>query len=159
MAGKIRLTYHRVNTGETLQSIADRYYGDFKQWRYLQAINGVNNPGNLHKGQMLAIPPLSSFASVERTIDTNFANSPNAALATLETLVSRQERLNPGLGEYRTPNFFPDALPVMTADDLFVTTTAQRLPEPLETVEVIGRRTPWYAWLAAGVIAAMALKG
>lgn len=156
---KIKLIYHRVNTGETLQSISDRYYGDFKQWPYLQAINGVVNPGNLHKGQMLAIPPISSFASVERTIDTNFANSPVAATRTLEVLARRQERLNPGLGDYRTPGIYPDDAPVM--DDLFVTITTPRLPDPepvLETVDVQAARIPWYAWAMAGLVAAMALR-
>jgi len=46
---------HVVIEGETYQSIAQRYYGDHREWRKLQAANGIE-PADLTAGTVLTIP-------------------------------------------------------------------------------------------------------
>lgn len=77
-----------VERGDTLSSIAEAMYGDFKQTNYIAAVNGLANPNNLKVGQVLIIPALSSYATVQPTMQTNFAANPRAAA---DTLISQVE--------------------------------------------------------------------
>ena len=162
---------YRVKAGDTLASIAEKFYGDFKQWPYIAALNNIQNPVILTAGDVLYIPPMSSFASDEKTLASNFADSA-AALQTLRTLADRAaidfgEDPDGALGDYRTPNIF-DARPVMDDGPLDeVITTAQRIPtlnvtvDPdtgMETVEVSGRKPfPAALAVAVGILGLLAL--
>lgn len=154
---------YRVKSGETLGMIADKFYGDFKQWPYLAAANQLANPGHLNTGQILVIPPLVSYASVERTIQGNFADSPPAAIRTLERLSQLPVRTYAPLGavDYRSVGWpQPDDEPIPEIE-----VTAQRLPvidvttDPsgIETVNVSGRRDRWPLYAVLGLIGLLAL--
>lgn len=64
------LAEHEVSVGETLQSIATRFYGSSELWPELAAINGISGSGLLPTGQpfgpgvTILIPLLSSDAAV-----------------------------------------------------------------------------------------------
>lgn len=47
---------HRVQSGETLDRIAARYYGDATRWRRLASANGIADPLSLRPGSLLTIP-------------------------------------------------------------------------------------------------------
>lgn len=47
---------HVIIAGETLSSIAQKYYGDSKLWFVLADINNIYNPLDLQRGFILLIP-------------------------------------------------------------------------------------------------------
>jgi hypothetical protein len=47
---------HRVQSGETLDRIAARYYGDSTKWRALASANSIADPLRLKPGSLLSIP-------------------------------------------------------------------------------------------------------
>jgi nucleoid-associated protein YgaU len=49
---------HVVESGETLNQIADRYYEDSTQWRMIASVNNILNPLAIQPGTMLALPPI-----------------------------------------------------------------------------------------------------
>jgi nucleoid-associated protein YgaU len=51
-------TQHRVAAGESLSTIAQRYYGDPRQWVRLFLANraALSNPNRIFPGQVLNIP-------------------------------------------------------------------------------------------------------
>lgn len=154
----VPLTY-TVRPGDTLASIADRFYGDFKQWRYIAALNEIQNPGILRVGDKLYIPPMSSYASIARTRVKNFAQSPVVGLDTLRELAKRMpagfgagqvfsagstldeyqgsSQLGSTLSFDRPPPFFPDeALRAVKGPLQEIKITAQRMPEPDEGIDL-----------------------
>jgi nucleoid-associated protein YgaU len=48
-------------SGERLDAIASRYYGDASYWRLLAAFNGINDPMNIPAGTLLTIPPVAKL--------------------------------------------------------------------------------------------------
>lgn len=48
---------HTVVEGETLDWIAYREYGSASAWRHIAENNGIDNPLDLHRGQVLRLPP------------------------------------------------------------------------------------------------------
>jgi len=54
-----KLTY-RVKKGDTLISIAKKYYGDGRLWKaiYMENQTVLTSPDSLKPGQVLAIPPV-----------------------------------------------------------------------------------------------------
>ena len=48
---------HVVQSGESLQSLAYRFYGDAGKWRALASFNRVGNPMALRAGARLELPP------------------------------------------------------------------------------------------------------
>ena len=51
---------HRVQSGETLDRIAARYYGDSTRWRALAAANSIADPLALRPGTLLTVPRIDS---------------------------------------------------------------------------------------------------
>ncbi len=49
---------HRVGQGETLCSVAQRHYGDSKQWRPIAHVNTIDDPAQLETGAVLVLPRL-----------------------------------------------------------------------------------------------------
>jgi LysM repeat protein len=49
---------HTVIQGETLSSIANRFYGNPQIWRPIAAANGIDDPRSISTGQLLLIPSL-----------------------------------------------------------------------------------------------------
>jgi hypothetical protein len=47
---------HRVGAGDTLHSIAQRYYGQPRMWRGIAAFNGVDDPLQVATGTVLGLP-------------------------------------------------------------------------------------------------------
>jgi len=164
---------YKIRPGDTLASIAEKFYGDFRQWRYLAALNQIQNPAILTVGDELYIPPMSSFASIEKTSRSNFADSTGAARDTLVELARRAVPLvdmnSDGyseMGDYRTPGIFDMTETFEPIEPVKI--NAQRMPETgivittdengMETVEVPGRRPfPVGLAVALGIVALLAL--
>lgn len=51
---------HRVQSGETLDRIAARYYGDSTRWRTLATANAIEDPLALRPGSMISIPRMDT---------------------------------------------------------------------------------------------------
>jgi len=51
---------HRVQSGETLDRIAARYYGDSTRWRTLADANAIGDPLSLRPGSLISVPRLDS---------------------------------------------------------------------------------------------------
>ncbi len=49
-------TMYTVVRGDTLWSIANRYYGDGKRWRDIAQANGIHDPRKLVVGEQLTLP-------------------------------------------------------------------------------------------------------
>jgi nucleoid-associated protein YgaU len=47
-----------VKEGDTIDWIAFDEYGDCAMWRYIADTNGLDDPGRLRPGQVLAIAPM-----------------------------------------------------------------------------------------------------
>ncbi|HEV7701368.1 MAG TPA: LysM peptidoglycan-binding domain-containing protein [Pyrinomonadaceae bacterium] len=50
------LQVHVFVAGETLSLIADRYYGDWRQWRLIAARNSLTDVREIEPGTQLLIP-------------------------------------------------------------------------------------------------------
>ena len=76
-------TTHVVKTGETLWSIASRYYGDGHEWRALARRNGIPTAGELtmKAGTKLQVPSKGAVAAV--------AAATHALPAALDTMVPK----------------------------------------------------------------------
>jgi Contractile injection system tube protein len=59
--GAREVDVHEVVSGERMDEIAARYYGDPAWWRALAAYNGVADPASLPPPQFLQIPPLTEL--------------------------------------------------------------------------------------------------
>ncbi|MCL3861857.1 LysM peptidoglycan-binding domain-containing protein [Actinotalea sp. K2] len=51
---------HRVQSGETLDRIAARYYGDSTRWRSLASANSIDDPLALRPGALISIPRMDT---------------------------------------------------------------------------------------------------
>lgn len=49
---------HALNNGETLSSLAGKYYGNSKRWRFIARKNGITDPRRLVAGSILTIPAI-----------------------------------------------------------------------------------------------------
>lgn len=58
LASPDRTHSHPVRRGETLATIAQRYYQDPGAWRPIAAANGLDDPRYLEAGQFLQVPPI-----------------------------------------------------------------------------------------------------
>ena len=54
---------HEVRPRETLQDIAQEYYGDRGLWKRIADANGIQDPKRLRAGSVIVIPPVRSNAS------------------------------------------------------------------------------------------------
>jgi hypothetical protein len=54
---------HVVQSGDSLQSLAYRFYGDAGKWRALASFNRVGNPMALRPGARLELPPARTLVS------------------------------------------------------------------------------------------------
>ena len=54
---------HQLQSGETFDRLAARYYGDSTQWRVIAQANGVVDPMSVRPGTLLVIPRSQGVAS------------------------------------------------------------------------------------------------
>jgi nucleoid-associated protein YgaU len=57
---------HRVTAGETLSSLAYRYYNNSLSWFILADVNNIYNPFNLTPGSILLIPDIDIIENLRR---------------------------------------------------------------------------------------------
>uniref|UniRef100_UPI002F913EEE CIS tube protein n=1 Tax=Kitasatospora sp. NBC_01519 TaxID=2903576 RepID=UPI002F913EEE len=60
---KNALAVHQTQAGDSLASLAWRYYGDAAQWRQIAAANGIVDPERLAVGTTLLIPAVDEVAA------------------------------------------------------------------------------------------------
>lgn len=56
VGGKVWPKHHTVKTGDTLQKIASKYYGNSKKWGIIAKANNIRDPKHLKKNRILTIP-------------------------------------------------------------------------------------------------------
>src|SRR5216684_187832 len=64
---------YKIQDGETLWSIADKFYGDGFKWTYIASRNNVSDETNIPSGRILFIPPLTSQYAKQTDKGTVFA--------------------------------------------------------------------------------------
>ena len=62
----LRYATHIVQPGETLGTIAQRYYGNSAKYMVIAAFNGMTNPNLIHVGQVLRIPEVGPAAPLPK---------------------------------------------------------------------------------------------
>lgn len=74
---------YKIQDGETLWSVADKFYGDGFKWTYLASRNNIQDVLNIQKGKIIFIPPLTSQYAKVTSQGTVFAGpSPKPLLTT-----------------------------------------------------------------------------
>src|SRR5260221_6398692 len=64
---------YKIQDGETLWSIADKFYGDGFKWTYIASRNNIQDATNISSGRILFVPPLSSQYAKQTDKGTVFA--------------------------------------------------------------------------------------
>ena len=72
-----------VRAGDTLWSIAQRFYGNPLMWSHIYYANEsqINNPNEIHEGQELTIPRTGTSSATNSVTTSDAANAPRAAPA------------------------------------------------------------------------------
>jgi LysM repeat protein len=72
-----------VHAGDTLWSIAQRFYGNPLMWSHIYYANEsqINNPNEIHEGQELTIPGTGTSSATNSATTSAAANAPRAAPA------------------------------------------------------------------------------
>jgi nucleoid-associated protein YgaU len=65
-----QLTTHTVAQGETLWSIAEKYYGSGFNWTDISKANNLENPGAIEVGQKLTLPDIESKLATTTEVKT-----------------------------------------------------------------------------------------
>ncbi len=63
-----QIASHKVVAGETLWSIAEKYYGDGFKWQQIAEANSISNPESLEKDTKLSIPETELEVKVTTTV-------------------------------------------------------------------------------------------
>ncbi|ROT33813.1 LysM peptidoglycan-binding domain-containing protein [Micromonospora sp. HM5-17] len=105
---------YRVEKGDYLGHIADRYLGDFDRYPELARLNKIRNPDRIHPGQMLRLPESAEDRGV-REHATGLVATPPAPGGPEEDS-RRRSQPNPDQpeqkgGESRTDGVRPDVTP------------------------------------------------
>lgn len=74
---------HKIEKGEYLSKLAERYYGDAQRWRELALINRAPNPNHVEVGEEILIPAANVAAEIGRA----------RTLTKVNALVTDQEEL------------------------------------------------------------------
>jgi len=74
---------HKIEKGEYLSKLAERYYGDPQRWRELALINRAPNPNHVEVGEEILVPAANKAAEVSRA----------RTLTQVNTIVRDQEGL------------------------------------------------------------------
>lgn len=105
-----------AGTGERIDEIAARYYGDPAAWRILARANGIDNPTELNAGGLLRIPVLPSVrrSSTTKTSEKP-ANPSDGGEEALEALAPPPEEASPEQEESTRPTPKPPESPATTS--------------------------------------------
>jgi LysM repeat protein len=156
---------HELQRGETLNLLADRFYGDQTRSSVLQEFNGIDDPRRLSPGRSLRIPiislqliedrkstptakttqPDTKVTSVPRAVATSESHAttvtePSPAPTTQTPTVSKAESSGPAKTTQRSKTVTPPPAPkpVATTDPGEpATTTVLNRPEPRFTAELL----------------------
>lgn len=74
---------HKIEKGEYLSKLAQRYYGDPQRWRELALINRAPNPDHVEVGEEILVPAANKAAEINRA----------KTLTQVNTIVRDQEGL------------------------------------------------------------------
>ncbi len=66
---------HKIEKGEYLSKLAQRYYGDPQRWRELALINRAPNPDHVEIGEEILVPAANKVAEVRRARTLTEVNS------------------------------------------------------------------------------------
>ncbi len=58
-------TLHQIQPGESLSSIAKKYYGDFTLFRVIADYNGINDPTSVKVGQKIKVPRMEGASALD----------------------------------------------------------------------------------------------
>lgn len=82
---------YKIQDGETLWSIADKFYQDGSKWSYIASRNNIQDASNIPSGKILFIPPLSSQYAKNSDSGLIFVNPKPAGEVKGEATVSLEE--------------------------------------------------------------------
>jgi hypothetical protein len=136
---------HKIQRGEYLSKLAERYYGDPQRWRELALINRAPNPDHVEVGEQILVPAANVASEISRA----------RTLTKVNTLFNEQEKLasrepsSPATND--TPNM---PSPEVTggngttlSPEPIAETPTSATPEPAK----IGSDFPWL-WAGIGVV-------
>ncbi len=66
---------HKIEKGEYLSKLAQRYYGDPQRWRELALINRAPNPDHVEIGEEILVPAANKAAEISRAQTLTQVNS------------------------------------------------------------------------------------
>lgn len=144
---------HKIEKGEHLSRLAQRYYGDPQRWRELALINRAPNPNHVEVGEEILVPAANAVAEIGRA----------RTLTKVNALVNDQEKLT------REPSQpLTETAPATTPTPSGEITTGNGTAEPVAPVEEtpapiaiepVANETsfPWL-WVGLGVVV-LALAG
>ena len=104
-------TRHRVESGERLADIAEKYYGDRSRWKPIAEANGITRPERLRSGVSITIPPLRKTTDAPRRREPpQTRNYTVRSGDTLTSIAERQLGKQSRWREIQRFNGMPDAL-------------------------------------------------
>ncbi len=103
--------WYTVKSGDSLWTIAQRFYGDGNQYTVIAEANGLNEMRRIYAGMQLAIPSLEPpTESVPAPMPTPLPSSPSPA-AQPPSIPGRLPEPPPSVPDYQEPPAEPSPLP------------------------------------------------
>lgn len=99
--------YHVVTTGDTLGSIATKYYGTANQYFIIQKANNLTNPSHIWVGQRLIIPSAAGSSTTTNTGGGGTTSQPTTTVPSSIPVIRTTTGSNepPSMNFVGSPNF------------------------------------------------------
>jgi len=134
---------HKIEKGEYLSKLAQRYYGDPQRWRELALINRAPNPDHVEIGEEILVPAANKVAEISRA----------RTLTEVNGMVRDQQSLAERQPSAPMTDVVPST-PTEPASPIVDGTIEPRYSEPY-IEEPVPAAEPSFPWLWLGIGAAV----